>query len=420
MFSRIPVFRAAIGVAGAAGLLAVAGVTASLFVLGGRAAVVSAAPPPSVKTTIANDVAAFMKSSGTPGLVVSVYDAHQFGTSGYVAPFGVTKYGAKTHVTGSTGFQIGSITKVFSGTLYGDAMGRGYDTTSTTAYKAFGSPASLAHATEFQKITLPMLASHTAGFPDEVGARTGDPLFAGDSTIPAHLISFYQSLKPTLKTGCYRYSSAGFVTLGYALADSWHGALHGNFPAILNAEISQPLHLVCTNTKLTSACEAVQSTGVNLKTHKVAAHMATDVKSTGNDMLKWIEANLGVGPTVPAILAKAIATAQKPVGTFPSCTNGNKVTVGLAWQEEPLKGAPGTPTALTKNGATGYGGESAMIVLVPSKKIGISILTDGLGAGGPDALARSLAAKIVAADAGAAPAATAEPKAKARGKKTKR
>jgi CubicO group peptidase (beta-lactamase class C family) len=388
------------------------GVGAMLFLApGGRAAV--AAPPASgsVRAAIADAVAAFQQKTGTPGVVVAVYDARQFGTSGYVAPFGVTSFRGTAPVTGDTVFQIGSITKVFSGTLYGAAIGRGYATPETTAYKALGSPASLAHAAEFQKLTLRELATHTAGFPDNVDARAADPLFSGSSTIPNSMLAFYNSLTPALRTGCYQYSSAGFITLGYALADSWPGTLHGKYPAILDAEISKPLGLRCTNTVVPASCVS-RSSGVTLSTtpFKAARHSATDVKSTGNDMLKWIEANLGVGTSTPQLLANAIATAQKPVGTFPSCTSGKGVTVGLAWQESPLNLAPGRPTMLWKDGATGYGGESAMLVLVPSQRVGIAILTNGLGAGGPDALAKSLAAKILAADAGVPASADGSPK----------
>lgn len=382
-----------------------------LLLSSGGGAVVAAPPASSsMKATIGTDVAAFQAKTGTPGVVVAVYDAHQFGTSGYVASFGVTSYQGKAKVTGDTVFQIGSITKVFSGTLYGVAMGKGYATPKTTAYKAFGSPASLAHATDFQKITLAQLATHTAGFPDEVDPRAADPLFAGSSTIPNTMITFYNSFKT--KPDCYQYSSAGFITLGYALADSWPGALHGKYPSILDAEISKPLGLHCTNTALPTACVPLESTGVELtkKPYTPAKHSATDIKSTGNDMLRWMEANLGVLTSTPQYLTSAIATAQKPEGTFPNCTNKKPVVVGLAWQEVPLTGAPGTPTALTKNGATGYGGESSMMVIVPSKKVGIVILTNGLGAGGPDALAKSLAIKILTADGGGAVTAAASPK----------
>jgi D-alanyl-D-alanine-carboxypeptidase/D-alanyl-D-alanine-endopeptidase len=388
-------------------------VAAALFLAsGGHHAAAAPAATGSMKTTIASDVGAFITKTGTPGVVVAVYDTHQFGTSGYVVPFGVTSYQGKTKVTGDTVFQIGSITKVFSGTLYGVAMGKGYSKPATTAYKAIGSPASLAHATDFQKVTLVQLATHTAGFPDEVDARAADPLFAGSSTIPNTMITFYKSFKSKPKP-CYLYSSAGFITLGYALADSWPGSLHGKYPSILNAEISQPLGLRCTNTVVPAACVSSESTGVDItkKPYKPATHSATDIKSTGNDMLKWMEANLGVLTSTPQYLASAIATAQKSEGTFSNCSNGKSVDVGLAWQEVPLTGVPGSPTALTKNGASGYGGESSMMVIVPSKKIGIVILTNGLGAGGPDALAKSLAEKMLIADAGgAAPAAAASTK----------
>jgi beta-lactamase class C len=370
-----------------------------------------AAPaPPAVAKTIAADVAAYQAANKTPGVVVAVYDPKQFGTNGAVYAFGVTSFRGTKKADANTVFQIGSITKVFDGTLLGDVIARGYASASTTAYNAMKSPKSLAKATTFKSITLQELVTHSAGFPDTVQSGDGDNLFADNPTPPADLVTFW--LHDTKKPGCYSYSDAGFVTLGYALVDLWKGANSGKYSKILASEITEPLGMRCTSTTVASGCTA--ATGANLAgTPKAVTGTASDIKSTGNDMLKFLEANLGIGPvTADATLRTAIASAQKPVNTFQDCAGGGSIKLGFAWQEA---AGSGGATVLSKDGATPKGGQSADLQMVPSTHVGVVVLTNGIsGKPGPIALASQLLAALQRADAAgpASPVASPAPKRK--------
>lgn len=123
----------------------------------------NAAPaPPAVAKTIAADVAAYQAANKTPGVVVAVYDPKQFGTNGAVYAFGVTSFRGTKKADANTVFQIGSITKVFDGTLLGDEIARGYASASTTAYNAMKSPKSLAKATPMRTALAAAFVAATA------------------------------------------------------------------------------------------------------------------------------------------------------------------------------------------------------------------------------------------------------------------
>lgn len=156
------------------------------------------------------------------------------------------------------------------------------------------------------------------------------------------------------------------------------------------------------------------STGADLAgSPKAVKGSASDIKSNGADMLKFLEANLGVGAvTSVKTLRTAIASAQKPVDTFSDCTGSGSIKLGFAWQEAP--GAGGA-TVLSKDGATPKGGQSADLQMVPSTHVGVVVLTNGIsGKPGPIALASQLLAALRSADAAGptAPAASPAPKRK--------
>jgi beta-lactamase class C len=233
-------------------------------------------------------------------------------------------------------------------------------------------------------------------------------LFGDDPAPPADLLAFWQN--DTRTPGCYSYSDAGFVTLGYALVDLWKGVDTGKYSKILASEIAKPLGMRCTGTSTPSGCTA--ATGANLAgaPHAVTG-TASDIKSSGADMLAFMEANLGVGAvTSNPTLRAAIAAAQKPVSTFSNCSGSGSITLGYAWQEV----SSGGTTVLSKDGAVPKGGMSADVQLAPSQRIGVVVLTNGIsGNPGPIALAKQLFAALQAAETGAA-ATAASPAVKSR------
>jgi len=120
--------------------------------------------------------------------------------------------------TNTTMFEIGSITKLFTGLLLADAVDHGvvrlHDTVETYLPPLVGTPAGEA--------TLEELATHTSGLPayaDEITGATYEGSGSSDveSITQADVIQQAAGLTIT-QEGSYAYSNLGFALLGYALA----------------------------------------------------------------------------------------------------------------------------------------------------------------------------------------------------------
>ena len=88
------------------------------------------------------------------------------------------------------------------------------------------------------------------------------------------------------------------------------------------------------------------------------------LSSSGRDMGKFLAANLGQRPDLPAI-TRAMELAQRPY--FKASA---KMTQGLAWQRVNLAGEP----AIDKNG--GLSGTSTYIGMLPGRQIGVVLMAN--------------------------------------------
>jgi beta-lactamase class C len=344
-------------------------------------AAAAATPAPDPGTAIAAAVAAYQKATHTPGVAVAVFDTKYFGSQGKIYTFGVTSTATKAKVAASTVFQIGSVTKVYDTTLLAVAYGKHYASKTTTAYSALKGTKGLTGSATFKTVTLDELGSHRGGFPDSApGMSQADQQLFSDQPPPARLVSYWNSFTTQNKPGsCYLYSDTGFITLGYAIAASYPAPLKGAYNQILKTEINTPLGQSCTSGLLVSGCTMATGYHDTSSGAVPVKGVALDIKSNANDMLKFLEANLFVGPvTNDPTLVAALKTVQAPLGTYKVCGKSSSVTLGLAWQDQHLTSDTSSPVILIKNGATPLGGMSDAIVLIPSLKIGALVLTNGI------------------------------------------
>jgi CubicO group peptidase (beta-lactamase class C family) len=130
--------------------------------------------------------------------------------------------------TNTTMFEIGSITKLFTGLMLADAVNRGevqlQDTLDTYLPSLMGSPAG--------GVTLEELATHRSGLPAYADAAASQGYEgSGDALVEAitqdDVVTQTEQLSLTQR-GTYSYSNLGFALLGYALAKaagapSWTG-----------------------------------------------------------------------------------------------------------------------------------------------------------------------------------------------------
>jgi D-alanyl-D-alanine-carboxypeptidase/D-alanyl-D-alanine-endopeptidase len=123
----------------------------------------------------------------------------------------------------------------------------------------------------------------------------------------------------------YEYSKLGFGLLGYALAQ----LDRTTYDVLTDRELLKPLGMAMSGTALTDAMRAHLAPGHD-GTGKAAKNWdfgvlagAGAIRSTPNDMLPYLKANMGVDPTP---LAAAMKLAQRPRSDM-----AKTLRIGLAW-----------------------------------------------------------------------------------------
>lgn len=230
------------------------------------------------------------------GIVVGLVDRQ--GSS--VVSCGKLDDGSGRAVTGDSLFEIGSITKTFTGLLLEDMVERGQMNLDDPAAKYL--PASLAlpmyHG---RQITLLQLATHTSGLPDSPDNL--EPKWADNSRADytfAKLAAFVSGYKLTREPGSkYEYSTVGIALLARAIALK----AGTNYESLVMDRICRPLKMDSTRITLTPEMAARFAQGHNFFGYRVAH---TDwaslmggaaLRSTANDLLKYMSANLGLTPS---------------------------------------------------------------------------------------------------------------------------
>ena len=170
-------------------------------------------------TRLADRVRAILGADGTDGSTMGYHGLAVVVVSpGQTRWAGLGNSGEGMAPTNTTMFEIGSITKLFTGLLLADAVDHGvvrlHDTVETYLPPLVGTPAG--------EVTLEELATHTSGLPayaDETTGATYEGSGSSDveSITQADVIQQAAGLTIT-QEGSYAYSNLGFALLGYALA----------------------------------------------------------------------------------------------------------------------------------------------------------------------------------------------------------
>jgi CubicO group peptidase (beta-lactamase class C family) len=275
------------------------------------------------------------------GLVVAVLEQgkqpriHAAGVSGK----------AGLALDGNTLFEIGSITKTFTGSLLADMVLRGEVKLDDPVAKFL--PASVhVPSRNGKQITLLDLATQSSGLP-----RMPNNMHPADASNPyadytvQQLYEFLSGYQLTRDIGTqYEYSNLGVGLLGHALALK-AGKPYGQ---LLKARILDPLGMHDTGIELTPSMQRHMAQGFSAAGEPLplwdlpAFAGAGALRSSANDMLKYLAANLD-SSSVP--LGKALAFARKPVRD--SDRPGN--SIGLTWNTVTVFGTP----LIWHNGGTG-------------------------------------------------------------------
>lgn len=341
---------------------------------------------PDPEQIVQQAAAQYLAASNAPGCCIAVYDEQSLGTTGLVHPLGLSAVAGSTPppfaVTVDTVFELGSVTKVFTATLLAVAVKAGAATLEDPVGGWLNHDGGISPdpvgSDVLKAIQLQQFATHTSGMPEQPDGVSdySQPLFADASPTPA-TIQWWNAYD-TPPPGCWQYSNIGFVTLGFAVTQMF--PLPGvQYDTILDQQVTGPLGMPRTGASVDRSWPAAQGcighwteeNGVAVFQKNVpTGGSAFDLKSTGDDMLVFMKAQIG---PPSGLLGLAIQLTQQSQGSFRICGGAGSVTMGLAWQI--TSDARGN-AVFTKNGATSRGGFEAVVIVVPALKCGVAVLSN--------------------------------------------
>ena len=326
-------------------------------------------------------VTPLMNAQAIPGMAVAVIyqgQPHYF-------TFGKADVAANKPVTPQTLFELGSISKTFTGVLGGDAIARGEI--------ALGDPVAKywpeLTGKQWQGIRMLDLATYTAG---------GLPLQVPDEvTDTASLLRFYQNWQPQWKPGTTRLYANASIGLFGALAVKPSGM---SYEQAMTTRVFKPLKLDHTWINVPKAEEAHYAWGYREgKAVHVSPGMldaeAYGVKTNVKDMASWLIANMKPDSLHAPSLKQGIALAQSRYWRVGAMYQGlgwemlnwpvdaktvvggsdNKVALApLPAREVSPPVPPVKASWVHKTGSTG--GFGSYVAFIPEKQLGIVMLAN--------------------------------------------
>jgi CubicO group peptidase (beta-lactamase class C family) len=340
------------------------------------------------KATVDALVAKPLKGKKSLGLVVGVLKdgkPHVFGYGTVKLPAG------DAAPAGDTVFEIGSVTKAFTGLLLAEAVRRGEVKLDDPAQKHL--PADWKLPTRGDTpITLEHLSTHFSGLPVQpplIGLLAKNPANPYADFDHKRLKYVLDNLKLERDVGKeYHYSNLGAGLLGHALA---HAAKSESYEKLVIDRIAKPLGMKDTFITPSDAQKArfVRGTDEDGKPTSnwdfATLEACGGLRSTANDLLKFAAANLG---DTKAELLPALLDAHKPRRT----AEGGKLRIGLGWH---LGKLPDGSDSVWHNGGTG--GFSSFLGLAPKAKTAVVVITNRGDHDISDEIAVELLAKLTAA-----------------------
>lgn len=295
-------------------------------------------------------------------------------TGRHVIAYGALDKGDIRPLNGDTIFEIGSVTKVFTSLLLADMAARGEVALSDPISK-YLPPDVTAPMRNNQSITLTDLATHTSGLPRlPTNFTPKDPANPyADFSVP-QLYQFLSTYTLSRDIGSqYEYSNLGGGLLGHLLARR----ADMSYEALVRTRITEPLRMTSTTITLSPDQRARLAVGHNAQLDRVAnwdlptLAGAGALRSSANDMLTFIEANLGLVTSPLKSVMAAMLTARRPTGA-------PGLDIALGWH------------ILTRNGHDlvwhngGTGGYRSFVGYDATARLGVVVLSNTSTTAGVD------------------------------------
>ena len=259
------------------------------------------------------------------GLVVMVVTDHGTRTFG----FGARSAGGATPPDGDTFFQVGSISKTFTGLLLAAQIETSGGTLlPSTPVNALLAPDLRMPGFGTQPVTVAQLATHYGGLPQFPNNMTGPAFYPAQGYTRAQLATYLSGFTLSAVPGsAYEYSNTGSGLLALALGDR---AGLAPYSALLAAQLTGPLGMSSTglneapftNGITTRLAQGYRSTGTALVPMALSdmgvLEGAGEIISTGNDMAKFLRvlAGLALFPVAGAVERTVAPRAPGATGTM--------------------------------------------------------------------------------------------------------
>ncbi len=321
-----------------------------------------------------------MEKNGIPGLAVGISVDGQ----SHIFTYGVMSKSTNEPVTPQTLFELGSISKTFTVTLstYAEINGQLSLSGKVEDYlpSMKGKP--------FGDVTLMHLGTHTAG---------GFPIQVPDNIkTEQQLLAYLKAWKPSYKPGTHRsYANPSIGMLGYitakAMGQSFDGAMQDTlFPALG----LKNTFTVVPKAKMGDYAQGYKRTGEPARmTPAILSSEAYGVRSTAQDMIRFVNANMGL-EKLDGKIQQALTNTHTgyfsvdamtqdmvweqyahptPLKTLRELNSGVLLkTVPVSEISPPMK--PRQDVFINKTGSTnGFG---AYVAFIPRQKLGIVILAN--------------------------------------------
>jgi serine-type D-Ala-D-Ala carboxypeptidase/endopeptidase len=311
------------------------------------------------------------------GIAVGVVDAK----GRRIIAYGSLAKGDSRQIDGDTVFEIGSVTKVFTSLLLMDMVQRGEVALTDPVSRFLPSNVKMPERNG-KRITLADLSTQTSGLPlMPANMNPKEPMSNpyADYTVD-QLYQFLSGFQLTRDIGSqYEYSNLGVGLLGHVLALR----AGSSYEDLVRSRITKPLDMSSTSIALSPVMEKRLAVGHDGALNPVANwDMPTlagcgALRSTANDLLNFLAANLGYRKTSLAAAMAAELSTRRPTGTL-----GMEIAYG--WH---ITTAHGT-SIIGHNGLTG--GYKSFIGFDPRSGVGVVVLSNSNNGDGPYDIGRHL------------------------------
>ena len=277
-------------------------------------------------------------------------------------------------LNGDTVFEMGSVTKVFTSLLLADMVQKGEVSLDDPVAKYL--PATVKMPTRNGRvITLVDLATHTSGLPRlPTNLKPQDPANPYADYSVEQMYEFLSGYVLTRDIGSkYEYSNLGGGLLGHVLALK----AGKSYEELVESRICGPLGMKSTAITLTPEMKARLAVGHDASMNSVAnwdvptLAGAGALRSTANDMLTFVAANVGYVKSPLAAAMASMLAVRRPTGV-------PGLEIALGWH------------ILTKDGQEivwhngGTGGYRTFIGYDKASRVGVVVLSNASTTAGVD------------------------------------